>query len=391
MGTPSYMAPEQAEGKRDVGPAADIYALGAVLYELITGRPPFRAPTPLGTLAQVVDNEPVPPRQLQPKLPRDLETICLKCIEKKTGKRYPTAEGLASDLHHYLNNEPIEAQAAGLMERFQLWCGRPQRVPEAGVALIFFSVVLLVWSALYHTIDSLSHLAGDWTNRQEWIRSLYVVALCAVFQLPMLAVGWGDDAAKTTCIACGDRPRGRRRVLLGRRTGRLLLRSLWRFPQHRERSLTLLVVRCPVLLVVGGLPDCIDGLFQQSRRHAGAGDKLESVPQVSFGALAGLALEAEPLAPTAFCQGAAAEACGGRPPAAPPFRRTQAGARSPSTAAGTSPATRTSAPPPTAPARARTPSLRPAGSPLPPGTAPDVQTPSPARLPRRFDRRRAVG
>jgi serine/threonine-protein kinase len=145
LGSPSYMAPEQAEGRtKDAGPNADVYGIGAILYELVTGRPPFRGTTLIETLNQVKNAEPVPPSRLVPGLPRDVETICLKCLQKEPHKRYPTAGELAEDLRRFLDNEPIQARPIVWWERLIRWCRRNPRIAglvgTVGVLLMIMAI-----------------------------------------------------------------------------------------------------------------------------------------------------------------------------------------------------------------------------------------------------------
>jgi serine/threonine protein kinase/WD40 repeat protein len=149
VGTPAYMAPEQAAGSgRAIGPAADIYALGVILYEMLTGRRPFQGETPLETLQQVVSAEPVSPSRLRPKLPRDLQTICLKCLEKEPYQRYQSAAALAEDLRRFLAGEPIQARSVSRRERLWRWCRRNPKLALLTAAVALLLVVVVGGSSL---------------------------------------------------------------------------------------------------------------------------------------------------------------------------------------------------------------------------------------------------
>jgi serine/threonine protein kinase len=161
LGTPGYMAPEQAAGEtKHVGPAADVYALGAILYECLTGRPPFLAATPVETMRLVLDQDPPPPRMLNRQIDQDLEKIVLKCLEKDPALRYPSAADLAEDLRRYRDGEPITARSVNLIERLHRELHRSQhdaKLRPWGTGLMILGVLILV----EHVSTSLLLISGD--------------------------------------------------------------------------------------------------------------------------------------------------------------------------------------------------------------------------------------
>ncbi len=185
IGTPSYMAPEQASGRnRDVSAATDVYALGAVLYECLTGRPPFQGATYIDTLEQVRNEEPISIRRLQPQIPHDLETICLKCLQKSPSKRYERAADLAADLERYTEGQQIQARPIGYLDRAMAWCiKKPVHATMAGAIVMLTTLIILGAIMAIFRLDHARQRAD--AAKQEALHRLWEanVSQARVFQL----------------------------------------------------------------------------------------------------------------------------------------------------------------------------------------------------------------
>lgn len=189
LGTPSYMAPEQASGKTsEVGPHSDIYAIGAILYRMLTGRPPFQEDTPSSTVRAVLDQDVVPPRKMRRGIHRDLETICLKCLEKEPADRYRSAGELAVDAQHFLNDEPIKAQPVGVIRSIWRWYTgrRDSSAQVAGGYAIIAGLILMIWNVMGLVAVSLQ------SSYDETRHNALAEIASGLFgqSIPTVVVGW---------------------------------------------------------------------------------------------------------------------------------------------------------------------------------------------------------
>jgi serine/threonine-protein kinase len=200
VGSPPYMAPEQAGGRRaEIRTATDVYGLGAILYALLTGRPPFRGETPLETIEQVRERTPKPPSALNPLVDRDLQTVCLKCLEKDPARRYESARELAEDLERWQRGEPVLARPASRLHRLDLWCRRPGRIHDAGAFAIVLAGMLLTWAGSGLALIAAGVLVAD----RPWAIASHLLRAILIFYVPMILIGWRTLVGRGWAIRAG--------------------------------------------------------------------------------------------------------------------------------------------------------------------------------------------
>jgi len=270
LGTPSYMSPEQAAGHAHlVGPGSDVYALGAMLYELVTGRPPFKGPSHVETIFQVIHEEPVAPRQLQARLPRDLETICLKCLDKDPRRRYGSARALAEDLHNFLMDEPIRAQPTRTWERGWKWAKRRPAVAAllavSGVAVLALAVacVAFVYNArlqeALRAAESARHDTETAHQEGEVLRQRTLAALRNSLYFNKVALArreWLSDHAERADQLLEECPADARQWEWAY-LKRLCHAELLSLPAHQDGVADVVYSRDGQLLASAGYDNCI--------------------------------------------------------------------------------------------------------------------------------------
>ena len=268
VGTPSYMAPEQAEARpQTLGPAVDIYALGAILYELLTGRPPFRAATAAETVRQVISQDPVPPSRLNGKVPRDLETICLKCLHKEPHLRYAGAAALAADLHHFLGGEAIAARPEGRLARLA------RRVRRRPVQSTLVAAVTLLTAAL---LGGGLWLISDRAAAARKIETEQAATERAADTDLREMVQWMRKASWPEARNALERAKSR----LGERGSHDIRGRLDRGARDLELADRLDAIRLTGYTMVGGVPDFArsDERYEEAFREAGF-DEVGSPPE----------------------------------------------------------------------------------------------------------------